>query len=241
MPWFPFYVDDFMASPKVARMSMEEVGVYLFLLCQQHQDGAVEWPCERIPHALRGHDSSIEYVLSECFKETKDGWKNPRLAQIHAEQAAKSKQASRAAKARWENASNADAHADAKRAQSGRYANQNQNQKQRDSGDKSPSSTATAVFSFLERTGSEWRLKDKSVREWVREIESDPKYDGADIEHEVGKAADWHVGQGVNPKAPDMALRNWVAKAAKDAQEKRKKNGTPMGLDRPLPRLRDVV
>jgi uncharacterized protein YdaU (DUF1376 family) len=102
MPWFPFYVDDFVASPKVARMSMEEVGVYLFLLCQQHQEGAVVWPCERIANALRGHERSIEYVLAECFRETPEGWKNARLERIHGEQNAKSERAARAAKARWD-------------------------------------------------------------------------------------------------------------------------------------------
>ena len=134
MPWFPFYVDDFMASPKVARMTMEEVGVYVFLLCQQHQEGAVEWPCERIANALRGHERNVEYVLSECFQETPEGWKNPRLERINREQIDKSEKASRAAKARWDNASDANASANAKRTQSERNANQNQNQNQKKSG-----------------------------------------------------------------------------------------------------------
>lgn len=59
LPWFPFWVDDFLASPKVRMMTMEEIGVYVMLLCEQHQNGRVEWPNERTASALRTDSERI--------------------------------------------------------------------------------------------------------------------------------------------------------------------------------------
>lgn len=158
MPWFPFYVDDFMASPKVARMSMEEVGVYLLLLCQQHQEGAVEWPCERIPNALRGHEKSVEYVLSECFKKGQKGWQNERLSRIHAEQDARSEKARMAANARWNKDSDANADADAMQTQCERNANHNQNHNQKEETDTSkPIPVSDMWEAWVEVLGGEGR------------------------------------------------------------------------------------
>lgn len=216
MPWFPFYVDDFLASPKVQRMSVEEVGVYVLLLCQQHQEGVVEWPCERIPNALTGHESSIEYVLSECFEEGRDGWYNLRLRAIHREQEEKSAKARRSAEARWNKASNANAMRTHSERNATRASNANQNQNQ------SQITTSAAVGDFLKRTGSDWRL-DRGIADWAAEIEGEPKYAGADIPYEIRKCADWHVSRSKQPKAPDMSIRNWLERAAESAQQK---NGT---------------
>jgi uncharacterized protein YdaU (DUF1376 family) len=110
LPWFPFYVDDFLASPKVRAMDAEEVGVYTLLLCEQHQKGYVEWPDPRKARALKTTDERIQYVLLECFHEDAEGmWKNHRLRQIHAEQELKSQKRAKAAKARWDKGSNANA------------------------------------------------------------------------------------------------------------------------------------
>lgn len=109
LPWFPFWVDDFLASPKVRMMTMEEIGVYVMLLCEQHQNGRVEWPNERTASALRTDSERIEYVLGQCFKKDRHGFYSPRLRQINAEQTAKSGQASKAAKARWSKGFDTDA------------------------------------------------------------------------------------------------------------------------------------
>lgn len=37
--WFPFHVRDFWRSPAVRRMSAEAVGLYVFLLCEQWEEG----------------------------------------------------------------------------------------------------------------------------------------------------------------------------------------------------------
>jgi uncharacterized protein YdaU (DUF1376 family) len=90
-------------------MKPEEVGVYLLLLCEQHQNGRVTWPCERKAAALQTHPDCIEYVLGQCFKKDRHGFYSPRLRQIHAEQQSKSEQGKRAAQARWDKGSDADA------------------------------------------------------------------------------------------------------------------------------------
>lgn len=134
LPWFPFFVDDFLASPKVRRMDAEHVGVYIFLLCEQ-------WQCERIAGAYadlaivcKSTPEIVENVLRSCFEKEGDGWVNRRLQGVVATQNARSAKASAAAKARWDKASDANAYADAERTQGGRNAIQNQNQKK-----KSPS------------------------------------------------------------------------------------------------------
>lgn len=82
-----------------------------------------------------------------------------------------------------------------------------------------PPTTAAAVGVFLERTGSEWRL-DRTIAEWVDEVEREPKYAGADIPYEIMRCADWHVSKRKKPPAPDLAIRNWLKKAADDERAK---------------------
>ena len=99
-----------------------------------------------------------------------------------------------------------------------------------------PSSAAAAVSDFCRRTGATWRL-DTGVRDWIAEIEREPRYAAADIPYEIRKCADWHVGRKKKPKAPDMSIRNWLERAAADAEERAQPTGKPRGLDRPLQRL----
>lgn len=41
LPWFPFYVDDFVSDGKVEAMTTEEVGAYLLLLCKAWKERPV--------------------------------------------------------------------------------------------------------------------------------------------------------------------------------------------------------
>lgn len=82
---------------------------------------------------------------------------------------------------------------------------------------REPSPSAAAVGVFLEKTGAEWRLQS-GIREWCDEIDREPKYAGADVPYEIRKCADWHVGRSRTPKAPDISIRNWLERAAEDAQ-----------------------
>tara|TARA_R110002096_G_scaffold170388_12_gene342779 strand:- start:832 stop:1584 length:753 start_codon:yes stop_codon:yes gene_type:complete len=157
-PWFPFWCDDFLASPKVRMMKPEEVGVYILLLCEQHQNGRVKWPCERKASALQTHDDCIEYVLAQCFKKDRHGFYSPRLRQIHAEQDAKSQQGKRAAEARWGKGSHADASGEHMPAgmltpmQTDSNQNQNQKNKQNHIKETPPTSPRATGANTVKRT-----------------------------------------------------------------------------------------
>lgn len=100
-----------------------------------------------------------------------------------------------------------------------------------------PPTAAAAVGVFLERVGSDWRI-DRTIAEWADEIESEPKYAGADIVYEIMRCADWHVAHRKKPSAPDLAIRNWLRKAAEDARgnaraaARRARNTVPAATDR---------
>lgn len=113
LPWFPFFVDDFLASPKVRRMNADEIGVYTLLLCEQWQTGIVAGDPAELATMVKSTPASVEKVLESCFNRRGKGWVNLRLVRVKAEQDAKSAKARAAAEARWENVSNADAGADA--------------------------------------------------------------------------------------------------------------------------------
>ena len=100
MPWFPFYVDDFIASPKVRRMNAEEVGVYVMLLCEQFQTGVIDGDLEELATLTRSTPERVEKVLSLCFTKGAGGFYNPRLRSIVLEKKAISKKRADAAKAR---------------------------------------------------------------------------------------------------------------------------------------------
>ncbi len=85
LPWFPFWVDDFLADENVLVMSNEEVGIYVKLLCHQWKEGSI--PAMLLPMAklcgtngdeMAGHWQQV----SKCFREVVDNpdrLVNPRL------------------------------------------------------------------------------------------------------------------------------------------------------------------
>jgi len=86
LPWFPFYVSRFLGSRRVRRFSAEQVGIYILLLCEQWEGGAipdVDADLARFSHSTA---SNARNVLEQCFDLTDDGWINPELAEIKEEQ-----------------------------------------------------------------------------------------------------------------------------------------------------------
>lgn len=85
LPWFPFYPGDYLSSSRVARMTLEEQGAYLRLLCYQWQDGSIPSdPDERARLlAVPGEAQARLWPrLEPCFEENEDGnLVNPRLQQ----------------------------------------------------------------------------------------------------------------------------------------------------------------
>ena len=93
-------------------LSMAEHGAYCLLLDYYY---ATEKPipdarCERIANAYADEEKkAVRQVLSEFFKETKDGWRNLKADQVIAASHDKSLKAKEAAEARWHSERNADA------------------------------------------------------------------------------------------------------------------------------------
>jgi uncharacterized protein YdaU (DUF1376 family) len=120
-PWFPFYPSDFLASPKVRRMTLEERGAYITLLCDQWNDGPI--PVESLRERLENeHDLregwTLERIwrspLKDCFTERDGVVFNPRLERERAHMEGRSQAASsRAAGAQWSDADAMRMHADA--------------------------------------------------------------------------------------------------------------------------------
>jgi len=84
LPYFPFYVGDWLSSSAVQRMTLEEEGAYLRLLCYQWQDGHIpDDPGERA--RLLGVSGEAQARLwrrlESCFEVIENGkLVNPRLA-----------------------------------------------------------------------------------------------------------------------------------------------------------------
>lgn len=103
MPWFPFWVDDFLSSPKVRRMDTTDIGIYILLLCEQHQSegSLIRDTPEGLAKVFRTDPERVSSVLELCFKGgTRGGYYNTRLRSINLEQAEVSRKRSVAAKAR---------------------------------------------------------------------------------------------------------------------------------------------
>lgn len=99
LPWFPFWVDRFHASKWVRRMSAEQVGVYLLLLAEQWDSGAIVDDDEELSYICRVSVGDVRVVLGWCFDLNEDGmWINAALAEIRQTQESKHKRLSEAGK-----------------------------------------------------------------------------------------------------------------------------------------------
>ena len=100
--WFPFYPNDFLASSKVALLTTEEVGAYLFLLCHAWQDPTCSLPDDDEALSKLGRIKGDVTALRACFtvkkfrlinerlyKEWIQANKNKELASLHGKEGAK--------------------------------------------------------------------------------------------------------------------------------------------------------
>jgi uncharacterized protein YdaU (DUF1376 family) len=123
LPWFPFWVDRFHASKWVRRMTAEQVGIYILLLAEQWDAGAVADDDNELSYICRAPIDEVRTVLAWCFDLNEEGmWINPALEMIRAEQEDKANMRSLAgrkgAESRWNKGTNGDRMATA----SGSYA-----------------------------------------------------------------------------------------------------------------------
>jgi len=86
LPWFPFYVSRFLGSRRVRRMSTEQIGIYLLLLCEQWEGGAIPNNDADLVRFTNTSASNARTVLQQCFSLTSEGWLNPELVEIQVEQ-----------------------------------------------------------------------------------------------------------------------------------------------------------
>lgn len=232
-PWFPFWVRDFLTSRTVAFLNMEEVGVYVMLLCHEWEDGPLPNNAEFLGRLIRADMNTVQAVLEQCFTLVGTEWVNERLEGVRAEQAGRRQKAVRAGKAsaaarRKSKKGNDKEHrsSDAQeplelKANYTESDTEEKKEERKGTAVERCSPTAAAVGVFLERVGVGWDLK-RPIDEWCAEIQTTDKYAGADFPYEITKAADWHAGKKKRPK-PSMAIRNWLERAAKDARADAKK------------------
>ena len=208
-------------------MTAEQVGVYILLLCEQWDAGPIPDEDDELAFIGKVGIDVVRVVLRLSFELTPEGWVNEVLAEVRDEQEMKARALSIAgkagAKARWDKGGNGNRI----RPQSEAYGIREEKRREE------KKTTAAAVGDFLEVTSTEWRLS-RPIEEWCREIETDAKYAGADLPYEIRKCRDWHNGRGKRPKSPDIAIRNWLERAARSA---RGTDQPPLGLDIPLERL----
>lgn len=102
LPWFPFYVERFLGSRRVRRMSAEQVGIYVLLLTEEWDKGPLPDDDDDLAFIGRSGVENVRRILGWCFQKTDAGWVNDVLEDIRSKQAAKQRQAKAAAQQRWE-------------------------------------------------------------------------------------------------------------------------------------------
>lgn len=107
LPWFPFWVDDFLLDERVRAMSLAEVGAYLKLLCWQWREGSIPSDLARLKPGLNLAtaelaDDQLFNILGSCFGLRDVGkperLENSRLSKIAQEQRLKSSSLAKAGK-----------------------------------------------------------------------------------------------------------------------------------------------
>jgi uncharacterized protein YdaU (DUF1376 family) len=83
-PAFQFYPSDFLGSPRVRVMSVEEIGAYTLLLCLDWELGGFTLDEAReflTTHKMTAEMFDVAWVkLAKCFDEKEGRYSNPRLA-----------------------------------------------------------------------------------------------------------------------------------------------------------------
>lgn len=213
LPWFPFWVDDFLGSRRVKLMSLEAVGLYTLLLGEQWKDGPIPDDVEQIATLCGRHSSAIADAWAEvrrCFTETPEGMVNERLEEERKRQENKRERKVRAgkkgAKVRWSQQDNSSANSTAN-------ANAMRQHKQSEpEADTEPDTTNRA------RT-----RKTKLPESWepTEEHEKRAKGSGLDLGREAEKFRAHAEATGRKMQKWNAAFTQWLM----NAEEYAKRNG----------------
>ena len=110
LPWFPMNALQFANSRTVRRMTAEQVGAYVLLLCEEWASGALPDDMEFLAGVAKVSANEVANVLDMCFVKRRKRWTNKRLEVVRKEQSKKHEGRSRAgtagAKARWDKGEN---------------------------------------------------------------------------------------------------------------------------------------
>lgn len=198
-PWFPFYVDDFLASPKVQKMDLAEIGTYVLLLCEQWQEGFVD--PGNLPKSLRRQPQRVSKILKACFEPTTVGWVNLKLAELREGQDLKSRKAKAAALVRWKDADASPEHMRTHRPSNAIVE---------------PESESDTPPSVETREGKAKR-KRALPPGWLPNEghHAQAKRDGLNVELEAEQFRDHHTAKGSVMLDWEAAFRTWLRNAVK--------------------------
>ena len=104
LPYFPFFNQDWLSSPKVRLMTDAQEGIYIHLLASAWDFSGTYLRANRKTLQRlcpRSKWKNIKFVLHNCFLIDDGGYLNPRLTEISRVSDERVESATRAAKCRW--------------------------------------------------------------------------------------------------------------------------------------------
>lgn len=214
-PWFPFWVDDFTNARRVKLMSLDAIGLYTLLLCEQWKEGPIPNDIEAIARLCRRDSDAIGDAWNEvrpCFTETPEGLVNHRLEEERRKQETKRKRYQKAGKKgaekRWAQGDNSDAIGDASK-------DAKENPKTESESESDTDKKETPPIGPPEEK-SPPRKRRSQVPDGYTPTEAHLSYadeHGLDLEKEVPAFIDYHRSKGNVFLDHDRALSTWLRKA----------------------------
>lgn len=232
-PAFQFYPRDFLSSPKVLRMSLTEVGIYIKLLSHCWLDNGLPVDVRKLAGMVGIKPQQFErlwpVVLSECFYERAGRLHNVRLDQERKKQAEYRRRQSDRAAARWakerddatamprqsrRNATPALTRQSRRNALQSSSSSSSAESTQNPSGsvDSAEAFASTPTFLTFPTVGASpsWDLHDGRVESWLQ------AYPNIDVRLECRKALVWIEAKPERRKTPGgmpKFLVGWLNRA----------------------------
>jgi uncharacterized protein YdaU (DUF1376 family) len=111
LPYVPFYVSDWLADSSVRRMSLEQRGLYIDLLCHAWDGGSIPSDTSERAHMVGLSVPKLRKLwpkLDACWESNGNGGLvNPKMEQVRAKQKAKQTAGSKGGKAKAKGEANA--------------------------------------------------------------------------------------------------------------------------------------
>lgn len=214
LPYFPFYPGDWLSSPTVAGLSLEQQGAYLRLLCYQWQDGPLPTDISALSN-LCGIDreamAELWQGLGRAFTETEEGLVNERLRKeknkILNRRERLSEAGKRGANARWDKDENGEAMA-------GPEGGHGEAMATTESDTKAETKQSTSAREDDETSGRSRAVKLPDGWEPNENHADIATEEGVNLDREVEQFRDHAKANGRTQRDWDASFRNWLRKAA---------------------------